>query len=286
LKHSIIDQINERSSHKAVATRSGGISIFLTLLIISSYFYINKIEIFDYSVFIPLSILLVVGLYDDINQVDFKLKFIFQIITAKILIDNGFVIDNMHGIFGINELNRIIAQLFTIFIIVAIINAINFIDGIDGLAVSIVAVFILLFEFFSVGISENFLLSLVLVSSFIPFLYFNLRSKNKIFLGDAGSNLLGGVVSIYILQILSSEYLIKPEYDINKVFYVISILPYPIIDIIRVFVIRLKRKQSPFIADKNHIHHFLLSKLKGHILTSLFIIFLSLILTVIIQLAL
>ena len=46
---------------------------------------------------------------------------------------------------------------------------------------------------------------------------------------------LGGVVSIYVLTILSNEYIIKPQFDINKILFVISILTYPIIDIIRVF---------------------------------------------------
>ena len=64
-----------------------GMAVFqsITLLLISIYFYINGIEVFDYTYLIPLSILLIVGLYDDVYDVDFKLKFIFQII-AKILI--------------------------------------------------------------------------------------------------------------------------------------------------------------------------------------------------------
>ena len=70
-------------------------------------------------------------------NIDFKLKFIFQIIAAKIIIDTGLLIDNFHGLFGIFEINRAVAQLLTIFIILSIINAINFIDGIDGLAISI-----------------------------------------------------------------------------------------------------------------------------------------------------
>ena len=61
--------------------------------------------------------MLIVGLYDDINKLDFKLKFIFQIIAAKIIIDNGLIIDNLHGIFGVYELNRIVAQLLTVFLL-------------------------------------------------------------------------------------------------------------------------------------------------------------------------
>lgn len=283
LKKKFIDSINKRSSHETIATRSGGISIFLTLLLISIYFYLNSVEIFDYSYLIPLSILLVVGLYDDIHDVDFKLKFLFQIITAKILIDNGFIIDNFHGILGIGELNRIIAQIFSAFIIVAIINSINFIDGIDGLAVSVISIFIISFEYFSIYHTEFNTISIVLIASFIPLLFFNFRSKNKIFLGDSGSLFLGGIVSIYVLYILSNDYLIKPEFDINKMIFVVSILGYPIIDIIRVFFLRIFRGTSPFVADKNHIHHILLKRFKSHIKTSLFIVFTSLLFTILLQ---
>ena len=283
LKRKFYDPINSRSSHIGTATRNGGISIFLSLLLISVYFYLQSIEIFDYSYLIPLSILLVVGLYDDIYEVDFKLKFLFQIITAKIMIDSGLIIDNFHGILGLYELNRIFAQIFTIFITVAIINSINFIDGIDGLAISIISVFIISFEFFANSQTEFQTISIILLASFIPLLFFNYRSKNKIFLGDSGSLFLGGIVSIYVLNILSTNYIIKNEYDINKMIFVISILGYPIIDIIRVFFLRILSGTSPFVADRNHIHHRLLDKFKSHLLTSLFIVSMSVLLTIFTQ---
>ncbi len=283
LKRNLIDPINSRSSHNSIATRSGGIAIYLTILVISIYYYLNQIEIFNYSLLVALSILLIVGLYDDLNDVDFKLKFLFQIITAKILIDNGLVIDNFHGILGINELNRVFAQVFSIFIIVAIINSINFIDGIDGLAAAIISIFIILFEFFAINQTSYSILSLIILISFIPFIYFNIISKKKVFLGDSGSLFLGGIVSIYVLHILSSEYLIKEEFDINKVLFVISILSYPIIDIIRVFVLRVYNGRSPFVADKNHIHHILLKKTRSHALSVIILIMCSLIFTIFMQ---
>ena len=202
-KKNIIDKINDRSSHNVVATRSGGIAIFSSLFIISTFNYFNSIEIFDFSLIIPLSILLVVGLYDDVYKLDFKLKFIFQIIAAKIIIDNGLIIDNLHGILGIFELNRVISQLITIFFIVAIINSINFIDGIDGLAISIVCLFLISFEFFSNSSSGLYYLSLIIISSILPLFYFNFKKDKKVFLGDSGSLFLGTFISIYVLKILS-----------------------------------------------------------------------------------
>ncbi len=283
INKNILDKINSRSSHQTLATRSGGCSIFLSLFIISIFFYLNSNVIYDFSFLIPISLMLIIGLYDDIYELDFKLKFIFQIIVAKIIIDNGLIIDNLHGILGIYELSRILGQMITIFIIVAIINSINFIDGIDGLAISVVTLFLLSFELFSSTSSDMVILTLIILGSVIPLYFFNFRRKNKVFLGDSGSLFLGTVVSIYVLKILSQDYYIKQEYDLNKVIFVISILSYPIFDIIRIFFLRLYRKKSPFVADKKHIHHLILNKTKKHYLTTSIIIISSLIFTILMQ---
>ena len=283
IKRGILDKINSRSSHQSLATRSGGSSIFSSLFIISIFFYLNNNEIYDFSLLIPISIMLVVGLYDDIYKLDFKLKFIFQIIVAKIIIDNGLIIDNLHGIFGVFELSRILGQLFTIFIIVAIINSINFIDGIDGLAISVITLFLLSFELFSSNLSDMFFLTLIILGSVAPLYFFNFRKTNKVFLGDSGSLFLGAIVSIYVLKILSQDYTIKPSYDLNKVIFVISILSYPILDIIRIFFLRLYKKKSPFLPDNQHIHHLILGKTKKHHLTTFIIVVSSLILTILTQ---
>lgn len=283
IKNNIIDNIKIRSSHSSIATRNGGISIFISIFFVSSFFYVQGIELFDYSIIVPLSLLTLVGMYDDIYDVNFKLKLLFQIIAAKIIIDNGYILDNLHGFMGIFELNRIIAQMATIFIVVAIINAINFIDGLDLLAICVVALFILSFEYFAIDFSIFKNLSVLILFSILPLFYFNFRSRKKVFLGDAGSMFLGGIVSIYVLTILSNEYIIKPQFDINKILFVISILTYPIIDIIRVFFLRLSKGRSPFVADKNHIHHILLKRLSSHIKSVLVIIIISLLSLIIFQ---
>jgi UDP-N-acetylmuramyl pentapeptide phosphotransferase/UDP-N-acetylglucosamine-1-phosphate transferase len=272
IKKNKIAIINSRSSHKSIATNSGGLAIFSTIFIISSFLYLQNIEIYDYKILVPLGLITLIGLYDDIYDIDYKLKLMFQIITAKIIIDQGFIISNLHGFLGILELSNILSQILSIFIIVAIINSINFIDGIDGLALAVISFFILCFEFFSSSFFFFNDLSIIIISASLPLWYFNYRKEKKIFLGDAGSLFLGGAVSIYTISILSSDYLIIQEYDINKIIFVITILLYPIIDIVRVFFLRLSKGTSPFIADKNHIHHYLLKKLKKHFLVVITII--------------
>lgn len=254
------DDINYRSSHKTLATRTGGIGIFLSLFIISLYYYFQGIEIFDYSLFIPLGIMFVIGVYDDLYNADFKLKFLLQIIVAKILIDQGYVISNYNGLFGLYEVPWLVAQLTTVFVFLVVVNAINFIDGIDGLAITEVIKIILVIEYFSNDFSSLSNLGLLIVISIIPLYYFNFKKKRKVFLGDGGTMLLGTIVVIYSLSLLGSNYYFNPKNVFNKTLFSIAVLIYPLTDLLRVFIIRIKNKKSPFVADQNHFHHILFKK--------------------------
>tara|TARA_B110000027_G_C16060301_1_gene274161 strand:- start:97 stop:1035 length:939 start_codon:yes stop_codon:yes gene_type:complete len=269
------DDFNHRSSHKSLATRTGGIGIFTALLSTSLYFYFNKIEIFDYSLFIPLGIMFIVGVYDDFYNADFKLKFLLQIIVAKIIIDQGYIITNYHGLFGLYEVHRILAQLTTVFVFLVIINAINFIDGIDGLAITEVIKTILLFEFFSASPTALSPLSMLLVPSLMPLYYFNFKKNKKVFLGDSGSLLLGTIISVYVFYILGNEYEFKESFEINKSLFAMLIILFPLVDLLRVFILRTKDGKSPFKADQNHLHHLLLKKMKKHFLTVLTLFFIQ-----------
>ena len=276
------DDFNHRSSHKTLATRTGGIGVFATLLIISSYYYFNKIDLFDYSLFIPLGIMFIVGVYDDFYHADFKLKFLLQIIVAKIIIDQGYVITNYHGLFGLYEVPWILAQLSTLFVFLVIINAINFIDGIDGLAITEVIKAIMLIELFSASATPITPFSIILILSLIPLYYFNFKKSQKVFLGDSGSLLLGTVVSIYIFYVLGNEYQFKEGFQMNKVLFTVLVVAYPLIDLLRVFILRIKEGKSPFVADQKHLHHLVLKKTKKQVITTLIISMCSLLLFILI----
>jgi len=269
------DDFNHRSSHKTLATRTGGIGIFLTVLIISLYYYFQGIELFDYSLFIPLGIMFLIGVYDDLYNADFKLKFLLQIVVAKILIDQGYVISNYHGLFGLYEVPWLLAQASTVFVFLVVVNAINFIDGIDGLAITEVFKIILIFEFFSEGLSSLAPLGLLTIACLIPLYYFNFKKKRKVFLGDGGSMLLGTLIMIYILQTLSKNYKFANDFHLNKTLFVLIVLIYPLFDLLRVFVLRIKDGNSPFVADNRHVHHIINRKIKTSFFTTSLILGIS-----------
>ena len=265
IKKGIYDKVKDRSSHNVRATRSGGASIFTSLFIITIYLYITSNQIFDFSLIIPLGILFTVGLYDDIYQVDFKLKFIFQLIVAKILIDQGLLIDNFNGFLGIYEIPYLISQLFTIIVIVFIINATNFTDGVDGLATTeTIKCLIIVLAFSTWSLFENYsnLFVLILIS-LLPLYFYNFKKNDKVFLGDSGSLILGGVVCVAIISLtnISGNDL---KSLVSTPLLILLCFPYPIVDSTYVIIKRIINKKSPFIADKSHIHHLILKKGYSH----------------------
>ena len=264
-KYNLFDAINHRSVHKSKATKTGGISLFLTLFVFSVFFYVKGDEVYDFSLLIPLGIMFIVGVYDDFYNADFKLKFLLQIIVAKILIDQGLVINNFHGIFGIYSIANVPSQLFTIFVFLVIVNAINFIDGIDGLAITETAKVILIIELFSVSPTQIQALGQIILVSLLPLYYFNFKKENKVFLGDSGSLLLGTLISIYTIILLGDNYQLSDIFSSNKAVLSMIILIYPLVDLLRVFAIRVANKKSPFRPDNNHIHHYLLKKGINHL---------------------
>lgn len=266
------DPVNARSSHNSLATRSGGGGIIFTIVSIALYFYFQNIVLFNYSLLIPLGIMFITGVYDDFYNADFKIKFFLQIIVAKILINQGYVINHFYGFFGWEALPWFSAQLFTIFVFLVIVNAINFIDGIDGLALSVVLYVIVAYLYFSQHSSlSNF--CYVAIGTLLPLLYFNFKKHKKVFLGDGGSLLLGTVCCILIFDLLNFETTLLETFKINKAYLAVLILAYPLMDLFRVFFIRIAAKKSPFLPDSNHLHHLLLQKVKSHVLTTAIIVF-------------
>ena len=269
--------INERSSHYGKPTSSGGIALFLAMFTTTLYFYFSTTtQLYDYSILLPLSLLFIIGFYDDIEDADFKFKFLIQLIAAKLIIDQGFVIDLFYLFDGRVSMNYFIAQLFTGFIIVAIINSINFIDGLDGLAISF-GLFILGSITLLTNNNPLFYFNLIIIIALIPGLYFNYKNQKKVFLGDSGSLLLGGIIAINILSLLEPGVKINYDLDPNKFLLSGLLMFYPAMDLIRLFSGRALKGGSPFIADKSHLHHILNQVIQSHIKSVLLIIFICLI---------
>jgi len=274
----LYDEPNKRTVHKVKIPTLGGLAIFLSFLftysLFSDWFSFTKIPFLIPALLIIFSI----GIKDDIMVTAPMVKLAGQALAAFIIIGWGHLrITSLHGFFGL-EINYLASISITLLLFVFIINGLNLIDGIDGLA-SITG--IISITSFSIWfyINDNYhipVFSAALIGALLAFSYFNVFSKTqKIFMGDTGSLLLGfllAVVAIKFAEFNKPEHAQFLKYSMNSAPAVaIGILIVPIIDTLRVFIFRISKGKSPFTADKNHIHHRMLTLGFTHLQTSLII---------------
>jgi len=260
----LLDNPNERSSAHYPIPTLGGISIFLGF-IFASTLGTSAFEVPELIyIFTAITLMFFVGLKDDILTLSPWKKLTTQLIAAAFII---FLADirftNLHGFLGIGEIGIIPGDILTFFVIIVVINAFNLMDGIDGLAagLSMLAATVFGSWFFISGHIEYAILSISLVGAIAGFFYFNVYGKeNKIFMGDTGSLVLGTIMSVIVIRF--NEFNIdqtQPFALASAPAVSFGILIYPLADTLRVFVIRALQFKSPFAADKNHLHHRLLT---------------------------
>lgn len=263
----------ERSSHITKTPTLGGVAIFASTLI--SYFLWENP---DEGQLIHLSISAIVilfflGVKDDILVLSPKKKMFVQVaVSALVVILADLRIEHLFGIFGINEVPYILSLPLTVFIFIALINAINLIDGIDGLAggIGMIAGGMFGLWFFLNGHFAMACLAASMSGSLFGFLRFNYSKTSKIFMGDTGSLIVGFLLSMFALKFiqLNIEYRFNPNASFSAPILAIVVLIVPIFDTLRVFIVRLKDKKSPFIGDRNHLHHILIDSGLSHFQTS------------------
>ena len=171
----------------------------------------------------------------------------------------------LNGFLGLYHIHPFIGFFLCLFIIIIIINAFNLIDGIDGLAASIGIIVLSIFAalYFYLNLYFFTFISVSLCGSLLAFLRFNLSSRKKIFMGDTGSMIIGFTIALLTINFLTlpAEQLEQinfiPE---NSPFVLLSILIFPIFDMLRILMVRLTNKQHLLLADKNHSHHVLLNR--------------------------
>ena len=251
----------KRKIHLNPIPKVGGLIIY-TGIILYFLFYNNYIQNIHYIIFI--SFFFLVGLLDDLSNLSSSFRlFICFVFTFIFLLFNSEIRVNEILIFGNNinlnfHLNYFLIILISTVCILLLQNAINMIDGMNGICALFILISILYLNFNY----ANYEISFFLTSLILIFIYFNLT--NKTFLGNSGSYLLSSILSYKILLINSDKLGLTSE----KIFLLLLL---PGIDMLRLFIIRIFNKKNPFKADKNHLHHLILIRLKNRKLKTLFI---------------
>jgi UDP-N-acetylmuramyl pentapeptide phosphotransferase/UDP-N-acetylglucosamine-1-phosphate transferase len=292
LKRLIDSPTEERKIHKRSVPTIGGIIIFAgTLFAYSLWYTIEDMghyakiyqSVKEFKLIIATSLILFfVGVKDDIIGTAPVKKLFAHIVVALILVLMGDVrITSLHGIFGVYEDIPYWGSVFlSIFTYVVVVNAFNLIDGVDGLAAGVGFLSCVAFGTWFIFANEfpYAALSFALAGSLLGFLIFNF-SPAKIFMGDSGSLVIGMFVCVLAIKLI--EYPIQ-ELDsfwvrVSKPVFAVAALIYPLLDTLRVFVIRAVQGQSPFQADRNHLHHKLIDCKFSHAKTVIIIYIFTLI---------
>jgi UDP-GlcNAc:undecaprenyl-phosphate GlcNAc-1-phosphate transferase len=219
----------------------------------------------DWRVLLICTVMLtLLGLYDDLRSSRASTRFLFQ--TAAVLLmalGSDVVLGNLDDLFGLGQFSLgDWAVLFTLFAVVGVINAFNMIDGLDGLAGGsglIAAGWLLVLCLSTHACGPGDIGALLILAMVIAgFLVFNLRhpwrARAGIFMGDAGSTMLGFVLSWFLIHLSQGEQAVMTPIT------AVWILALPLLDTLTVMVRRLRSGSNPFAADRQHLHHLLLGR--------------------------
>ena len=272
----ILDPITSRSSHRSKATRSGGLSVFLSIcLCLAIAGSTNSLSINPY-IYLSVLFMALTGIADDFFNVRYREKFFLQLFAGLILLQSGYSINSFHGVFGVFEIPYWLSSIVTLFVFLIIVNAINLIDGLDGLASLISIKFLIIMGgVIMVGANEMFLFFPIIIGTLLGFLLHNFNSVRKVFLGDTGSLFIGASMASFIVFVLDSSSQIITDQYLSRPLFCVLILIYPLSDTLRAIVLRSFKNQSPFVADRIHLHHRLADKGYEHWAASLLIFVLS-----------
>ncbi len=204
--------------------------------------------------------IVLLGVADDAEDLSVKLRITMQtLLTLALCIGTGLSLENLGNLVGFGEIHLgAFSYPFTVIMVLGIINAFNMIDGIDGLlgSVTLVSLISLVLLFNVPAHAIELSISVIFIGALIPYLLNNLELrpfKQKIFMGDAGSMLIG--LSVSWLLIEGTQDTVEAAFRPVTALWLIAL---PVMDMVRVILVRLRSRRSPFTAGRDHLHHLLL----------------------------
>ena len=244
-----------RKMHKKPMPLLGGVLIYFNLVffLLYDFFYFKDLSLIytDYQYFlgilVPTSLFFVLCLLDDKKDLNSYLKFVLMILILilGLKLEPDLKLSLIKFSFLESQINLGNFSIpFTILSFLLFINAFNMLDGINGqAAIYTIIVFLIIF------LINNSALLILLVFSLILFLFQNF--KNKTFLGDNGTLVLGYLIGFLCIKSYNLNYF---EYS-DEIFLIMCIPGY---ELLRLFIIRISKKKDPFSGDRSHLHHYLI----------------------------
>lgn len=268
-----LDKPTERKQHLVSTPHAGGLAIFFGFLfgMLLQSNYVNHFHILLVCGFV----LILFGILDDLYSLSVRLRLVVQVGLIIFMMTHGnVVITSLGDLFGHGEiLLGYWSWFFTAIAIIGFVNAFNMMDGLDGLAGGLAFIIIGFFLYFSQNKSNVAGVLILLMACLLAFLCFNARIAGRrraaIFLGDAGSTFLGFSLAWFAIKLSQGPGALMSPVT------VLWVLAVPVFDFFNVFISRLMRGKSPFLADRSHFHHLLLERGVSSQAVTLTMIFIS-----------
>ncbi|NHB97718.1 UDP-N-acetylglucosamine--undecaprenyl-phosphate N-acetylglucosaminephosphotransferase [Photorhabdus stackebrandtii] len=256
-KIGLVDKPNYRKHHQGLVPLVGGITIFVGICF--AFVTTNEFIPHKWPYLICATLLVFIGALDDRFDISVKIRATIQaLVGIAMMYFAGLKLNSLGYAFGPWDMTLgPFSYVVTLFAVWAAINAFNMVDGIDGLlgglsCVSFGALGILLYQ------SGNTALALwcfAFIAAILPYIIFNLgllSQRFKVFMGDAGSTLIGFTIIWLLIESTQGN-----EHPVNPV-TALWIIAIPLMDMVAIMYRRLRKGMSPFSPDRQHIHHLIM----------------------------
>ena len=255
----------------------GGLAVFFGIVMgagATSTFF-NTYALF--TCIITLTMMMYIGMLDDMIGLSPVLRLVLEVAMIVFIVKMDQTnINDMHGLFGIGKLPVYISLPLCTISCCGIINSINLIDGVDGLSSGYCIFASLCFGLVFCSSYEGTMaiMASLTAGALIPFFFHNVfGQKSKMFIGDAGTLMMGMLMSIFCMRMIDNTSMVQENHPkMGVVAFCLSVLSVPVFDTLRVMIARICRGISPFQADKSHLHHLFIEIGFSHIGTTVSII--------------
>lgn len=278
LKHDIVDKPNARKLQRSPVPVFGGVVVYSGILaggLVLLFFFRSPMLAW---ILFSVALMMVIGTWDDINGLPAFVRLLIEVLlVGGFIATTGIYIDNLHGLWGVYEMDPLYAIPISIFAGVGTINAINMIDGVDGYSsgYAMLACLCFAFAFHSAWTPGMVCLTLIAGGALLPFFMHNVfGARSRMFIGDGGTLMLGMLLTSLAFSALSSKVGLGPLEDQNVCIpaLVIGVGCIPLFDAVRVMFVRMIHGKSPLKADKSHLHHLFIDMGFSHLGAAMFII--------------
>jgi UDP-GlcNAc:undecaprenyl-phosphate GlcNAc-1-phosphate transferase len=288
-RYRLYPKIRSRDVHTRPTPRLGGVAMFLGVLVaIGAAWFIPPLRAAFgdtwqvATILLAALIIVVMGVIDDLWDLDWVTKLAGQFIAAGVLAFGGTQIVAL-PIGAILVGSSLQSLVLTVFVVVLVMNAVNFVDGLDGLVAGVAIIangtfFVYTYVQQSAQNLNYFnlaaLISAILIGVCVGFLPVNFHPA-KMFMGDSGALLVGLLMAVSAINVTSRIdplYIGTSRVDHSSVLvaYIPILLPFailviPLLDFGLAVLRRLRAGKSPFSADRKHLHHRLLDMGHSHL---------------------